>query len=183
MRTSVVWEAMQWPSVEHVDISPADDGWVADGAATAVVDGQPTRLQYRLSVAGDGTVRALDVVENASGRSLKLRADGAGSWQDGAGTPIADLDGCVDVDISITPLTNTLPVRRLGLAVGESADIRVAYVDVPSLTVRPVSQRYTRVADATYRYQSGSFSADVTVDAAGIVVDYQGLWRRVGVPA
>src|SRR5262245_23725837 len=179
MRTSVVWQALQWPSVEHVDISPADGGWTADGAATAVVDGRPTRLQYRLSVDGDGTVRALDVVENVAGGSLTLRADGTGSWQDGSGASLAELDRCVDVDISITPLTNTLPIRRLGLAVGESADIRVVYVDAPALTVQPVSQRYTRVADASYRYQSGTFSADVTVDDAGLVVDYHGLWRRM----
>ena len=84
---------------------------------------------------------------------------------DGGGTPtaapVADLDGCIDVDISTTPLTNTLPVRRLRLAPGQSAEIQVGYVDVPTLTIRAVLQSYTRIDGRTYRYASGSFAADV----------------------
>ncbi|HEY7176965.1 MAG TPA: putative glycolipid-binding domain-containing protein, partial [Micromonosporaceae bacterium] len=79
--------------------------------------------------------------------------------------------------------TNTLPIRRLGLGVGESAEILVGYIDVPTLTLRPAAQRYTRSTDRTYRYESGSFRADVIVDDAGLVIDYVRLWRRVGVSA
>jgi len=183
VRATVVWEALQWPSVEHVAITPADDGWTADGAATAVVDGRPTRLAYQIRVGGDGAVRTVDVRETVGDASLALRANGAGAWQDGDGAAIPDLDGCIDVDISITPLTNMLPIRRLGLDVGESAEILVGYIDVPTLTLRPAAQRYTRLTDRTYRYESGSFRADVTVDDAGLVIDYVRLWRRVQVPA
>ncbi|HEY7174238.1 MAG TPA: putative glycolipid-binding domain-containing protein, partial [Micromonosporaceae bacterium] len=90
MRATVVWEALQWPSVEHVAIVPAGDGWTADGASTAVVDGLPTRLAYQITVGGDGAVRAVDVRETVGGASLALRADGAGAWRDGDGNAIAD---------------------------------------------------------------------------------------------
>ena len=50
-------------------------------------------------------------------------------------------------------------------------------------TVRAAARRYTCLeasdAGATYRYESGSFQADIRVDAEGLVVDYPGLWRRL----
>jgi hypothetical protein len=93
------------------------------------------------------------------------------------------LDGCVDVDISTTPLTNTLPVRRLRLAPGDSTEIQVGYVEVPALTITAVSQRYTRIDERTYRYASGSFAADVIFDEDDLVTDYEGLWQRVPIDA
>ena len=39
----------------------------------------------------------------------------------------------IDVDISATPFTNTLPIRRLGLQPGEFAELDVAFVDAPAM--------------------------------------------------
>lgn len=78
-----------------------------------------------------------------------------------------------------------LPIRRLGLEPGESADLEVAYVAVPGLAVEPDGQRYTRLEsgghDEIYRYESleSDFVADLPVDADGLVLDYPGLFRRV----
>jgi hypothetical protein len=195
MRVDLVWQALEWPSVEHVCIEASEDSntrasiadasmagaWTADGSTVAVVDGQPARLAYRISVAADGTTRALDVGDTVGGASLSLRGDGNGRWWSAAGAVRPDLDGCIDVDLSTTPLTNTLPIRRLALAVGDSAEIVAAYVDVPSLSARPAKQRYARLDESTYRYSSGSFVADVSVDSDGLVTAYHGLWRRVPV--
>ena len=105
-----------------------------------------------------------------------LHVDDQGHWRDDAG-PLPDLDGCLDVDISSTPCTNTLPIRRLALAIGESRDIDVAYLSVPRLTISRARQRYQRL-DRGYRYRSGRFAADLTVDDADLVIDYPNLWRR-----
>jgi hypothetical protein len=155
------------------------ESWTADGALVGVIDGWSVHLVYRLVVASDGTTRALDLTETAGGASLSLRADGRGRWRDAAGVDIAELKGCIDVDIATTPLTNTLPIRRLQLAPGASAEITVAYVAAPELTVRPAIQRYTRLDEATYRYESGTFAANVTVDEDQIVTDYAGIWQRI----
>jgi hypothetical protein len=98
---------------------------------------------------------------------------------------VPGLEGCVDVDISATPFTNTLPIRRLGLAPGESADVSVAYVDIDEMRAWTEEQRYTRLeqnsGDRLYKYESldGGFTADLPVDADGLVLDYPGLFRRV----
>jgi uncharacterized protein len=90
-----------------------------------------------------------------------------------------DLHGCIDADLEFSPCTNTLPIRRLDLAVGESADVRAAWVRFPSLRVEPLDQTYARTGERTYRYRTGRFEADLEVDEDGLVIDYPGIWRRV----
>jgi uncharacterized protein len=97
------------------------------------------------------------------------------------------LDGCLDVDVAAAPLTNTLPIRRLGLRVGEEALIRVAWVDVPSLRVTPEEQGYRRVGrvdgssdlEAWDFWPVGGPTYRLTVDDDGLVVDYENLAERI----
>jgi hypothetical protein len=79
-----------------------------------------------------------------------------------------------------TPFTNTLPIRRLGLKPGESAEILAVYVRVPDLAVTTDRQRYTRLGERCYRYDSvdTDFTREVEVDERGLVVNYPGLFRR-----
>lgn len=111
-------------------------------------------------------------------RSLALSADGQGRWHLD-GRELEGLRGCLDVDLSFTPSTNTLPIRRAPLAVGARAELSAAWVRVPELTVEPLAQRYTRLELQRFRYESGSFAADLDVDDWGVVVRYAGLWEQV----
>jgi hypothetical protein len=95
---------------------------------------------------------------------------------------VPELDGAIDVDVSATPFTNTLPIRRLDLAEGQSADIRAAYVSLPELTVKIDPQRYTCLERGRrYRYESldSEFVREIVIDAEGLVVTYPGLFKRV----
>ena len=114
---------------------------------------------------------------------VTLTADGLGHWTLD-GRDWADLEGCHDVDVSISPLTNTLVVRRLALEVGEERRLDVAWLDVPSLAVARVTQTYRREPDgphgAQYVYADPTFGSFVfTVDPLGVVREYQGLFARV----
>ncbi|WP_425953416.1 putative glycolipid-binding domain-containing protein [Xylanimonas sp. McL0601] len=172
LERDVAWTALQWPGLEHVHLrlDQSGPGWHAAGIAVAVIDGQPTHVVYELATDPAGAVRRLELRGPVG--TISLLADGHGHWTDRP-----ELDGCVDVDIAITPLTNTLPIRRLNLAVGESAGIDVVYVTVPDLGVRRAGQRYTRTTSG-YRYSSGSFTADLDVDGDGLVTAYSDLWKR-----
>ena len=75
------------------------------------------------------------------------------------------------------PSTNTLPIRRLRLAVGASKTIQAAWLRFPDLEVVKAAQTYTRLDELTYRYASGTFQADLAVDDEGLVTAY-GPWRR-----
>jgi hypothetical protein len=115
---------------------------------------------------------------------VELLSDGEGNWAGPDGQAVAYLEGCEYVDISETPFTNTLPIRRLGLAPGESAEIAVAYFDGIELQPWPEPQRYTCLekggGGGLYRFLSldGGFTADLPVDADGLVHDYPELFER-----
>jgi uncharacterized protein len=186
MPTDLEWEALAWPGLEHVVVSADAAGFRADGQLVLGPPVGPASVGYQLSCDGDWRVTGLTIsaASAAGSRTLMLSADHNGHWlADGESRP--DLDGCIDVDISLTPLTNTLPVRRLAWAPGSPQDLDVAYVSAPDLTVRRASQHYTLLGAgpdanvALYRYESGSFKADLIVDSDGFVTDYPGLWRRV----
>jgi hypothetical protein len=121
---------------------------------------------------------SLGITARSFSYGTQLEVDELGRWTV-HGRRRAALDGCIDVDVAATPATNTLPIRRLHLGVGQAVTIPVAWVDVPSMRVRRVDQTYRRVADAVYEYSTATFGpARLTVDADGIVIDYEGFARR-----
>lgn len=179
MRNNLAWAAVTWPGLEHVIGCSDDGGFHADGRLITMESG-PARVSYQLECDPAWRFRELIIaVTDTSGEhSLVLTAED-GRWRtDGADRP--DLAGCIDVDINCTPLTNTLPIRRLTWSPDAAFDLDVAYVSVPELDVHPVPQRYTKLAADLYRYESGSFRADLPVDGGGFVLDYPGIWARVG---
>lgn len=185
MSADVAWEALEWPSLEHVIVSGGESGFRADAQLVLALDGL-ARGSYRVECDTDWRVTSLtiQITSATCTKTVDLAAAGDGHWL-ADGQPAPELDGCTDVDIGCTPLTNTLPIRRLSWSPGQAHDIDVVYVSVPSLDVRPARQRYTLLArddmsnEALFRYESGSFTADLPVDADGFVTDYPGLWRRV----
>jgi hypothetical protein len=127
-------------------------------------------------------VRTVAIHVTGAAPTVELASDGDGRWRDGAGARLPELDGAVDIDISATPFTNTLPIRRLGLGRGAAREIAVAYVRLPALDLTIERQRYTCLDDGRrYRFESldGSFASEIEVDADGLVTLYPGLFRRV----
>ena len=147
-----------------------NEGNVRRGGYTLIVDKLWRALELRL------------MMEEAPGQmeALHLLASGDGTWTDVNGKRIPELNGCVDVDIQWSPLTNTLPIHRLHLQPGEEREIRVAYVSLPDLNVQTVAQRYLAINEHQIRYTSLSsgFQAELTIDDEGFVVDYSGRFRR-----
>jgi hypothetical protein len=159
---------------------------VADSLIMGVNIQVPFRVRYEISCDTDYRVRCVELhLLSGTRQAVALRGDGTGNWTDACGTPLPDLEGCLDVDISVTPFTNTLTIRRMGLQPGETADLLVAYLAVPEMRVEAVQQRYTCVSahpqGGVYRYEA-LFRNTITmlpVDAEGFVIDYPQRFRRV----
>ena len=83
-------------------------------------------------------------------KPLTLSVETHGVWRT-SGQELPGLGGCTDIDLAITPATNTLPIRRLDLDIGSSELVVAAWVKFPELIVQPLSQRYTRLARDRYR--------------------------------
>ncbi len=182
MKTDRFWTALEWPGFEHLALREESDGIVGDGALVALCEGEPVRLSYRVTCDRAWRTHRVELEVPLRGRVERLDSDGDGHWRGPAGEALDALDGCVDIDIALTPFTNTLPIRRLGLAAGESRELRVVYFNFPEFRPAAASQRYTCLergdGRSIYRYQSGDFSADIAVDAGGLVETYPDLWQR-----
>jgi hypothetical protein len=88
------------------------------------------------------------------------------------------LKGCLDVDLGFTPATNLLQLRRIGLKIGEKAEVPVAWWDLDSRELSLVQQSYERRAEQAYWYESPRFgyAAMLEVAPSGFVLEYPGLW-------
>lgn len=157
----------------------------ADGVVLAFDERRGAfRLTYRLTWDASWHIRKVElgVTTGLSSRRLNLQTDGQGHWRLDDGATIADLDGCLDVDLWPTPFTNSFPIRRAPMSVGERRQFLVAWIAAPDLTMRAQPQAYTRLAERLYLFENldGShFSAELPIEEDGLVLDYPGLFRRV----
>lgn len=191
------------PGTEHV-LLDARNGLYARGIQQAV-DPIPYTARYELRTDPGWATAGLDVSAEGAGWVRTLRMElAAGRWRvttgeqgnldavltaaghASAGLPGTEdpdlLYGAFDVDLTGSPLTNTLPIRRLGLlraAPGVAHRISVAWVLLPSLEVVQADQIYTPLGDGVIRFASDTFSADLIVDDEGFITDYPTLARWV----
>jgi uncharacterized protein len=188
MRRSLIWQRLDEPGLEHFVLEETPDGFVGDGALVASVEGQQYRLGYVVRCDRSFLLRSAELTcRSDENRRVVLARDAAGVWRDEAGSERPTLAGCNDIDITASPFTNTLPIRRLRLRQAQPVEVRVAYIWVPSLTVTFDRQRYTllqtEAAESLYRFESlvavEGFVAEVRVDRDGLVVEYEGLFRRL----
>jgi hypothetical protein len=183
MRTIVArWQDWSGEGVQHLVLKQAPDGIVADAAVIGKEEGLNFAARFRIDCDGAWQVRKTEIELIGADRNVVLTSDGAGHWHGGKGDPLPHLDGAIDVDLPITPFTNTLPIRRLGLRAGESADLRVAYIGMPDFAIICDPQRYTCLEPGRrYRYESldSDFVREIEVDADGLVVTYPDLFRRI----
>jgi hypothetical protein len=175
-------------------------GWLRASGVAVAGGPLPYHINYSLTCENDYVTQELSARTHGAGwdRGIHLSRRADGTWRivdvtEGdvdlppAGGDPATLTGALDCDLGLSPLTNTMPVLRHGLlAGGGPVDLVMAWVSVPDLSVHRDAQRYTFVRPAAHsgsgaiiNYSSDGFSADITFDAAGFVVDYPGIGTRV----
>jgi uncharacterized protein len=149
-----------------------DCGWVTRG--------------LRLTTRGFGWGRSLELTRSTAGEWVaEVSARGDAHLPDLGLADAGSLAGAVDCDLGLCPVTNTMPIRRLGLLerdVGET-HLVMAWVDVPSLRVIRSDQVYgsgpaSDPARVHFRSLKGGFAAQLTVDDDGFVIDYPTLAHR-----
>lgn len=179
--TRVAWRRSDGTETdEHCTLTVRGGGLSLVGTVLGAEGAQPVRIEYRVLADGAGLTTAVHVrdLRGFATRTMALTRDAKGSWRvDGAA--MRTLKGCSDIDLGCSPSTNTLPIRRLRLAIGASQTVRAAWVRFPELTIVKAEQTYTRLDEATYRYASGDFESELTVDDEGLVMTYA-EWRRTG---
>jgi hypothetical protein len=182
----VMWQAWTGVGLESCRVAAGGDGIRVESVALGVEAGKPWAVRYALRCDTGWRTRELSVASlDGDGAALRLTGDGTGRWADAGGEWLPALEGCLDVDLTSTAFTNTLPIRRLGLVPGQGEELTFVYITVPGLTVSVSRQRYQclrRAADgARYRFDvpATGFTADIDMDGDSLVVTYPGVARRV----
>jgi uncharacterized protein len=181
MKKNILWTGIEYHSLENCIVTSSNIGTEINSTIIGSYNDLLYKVDYRIATNELWLTTEIDIECRVNNRlqTICLQSDGLGNWRNAAGS-IPAYKGCIDVDISITPFTNTLPVNRLQLEAGESSHIEVLYVDVLKNEVKPVQQMYTRLSDTSYRFQTipNDFEAIVTVDHSGLVLMYPGLFER-----
>ncbi len=176
---SVMWKSLEETGLEIFELyqRPEKNRWRLEGTTLTTFDGAPAQVIYIISCDEDWQTRDVRIaVHRQPDAHLALRRKKR--WFVNNQVRL-DLKDCVDVDLGITPATNTLPIRRLNLSIGESREVTAAWVRFPNLDVQPLTQTYTRLSEFEYRYRSPNFETRVLVDDLGLVVEYEQGWTRV----
>ena len=178
-----MWAPWDGPGLEHLRLRVGEAGAEADGLIVGEEYGAAFRARYVVRCDPGWRIRELIVDPLGERGRLRLSSDGEGGWRDASGRNLPELRGCVDVDLSTTPFTNTMPIRRLDLGEGESSEITVVYVNVPLMRLETSRQRYTCLKRGLYKYEDEGafrgFTVDLPVDGDGLVLDYPGIFRRI----
>jgi len=157
-----------------------------EGHTSAVLDGEPFAASYAIELDPRWRTRKARV----RGQSLTgvhevvVQADDDGCWRVN-GSQAPGLDGCIDLDLELSSLTNAFPVRRLALQVGKRAQAPAAWVRAGDLRVERLEQQYERIADtrdghARFDYVAPAFNfrSELEYDVSGLIVAYPGIAVR-----
>ena len=181
MERLVVWRGLdQWRAeVSHVRI----DGDRLSAQGTQIgVSPDPYRLDYSLRTGPEFVTATLELslLRDGALKRLLLSRAADGSWT-ADDRPLPDVEGALDCDLGLSPLTNTMPVLRHRLLDpgAEPHDFVMAWVAVPDLTVHRGEQRYEPIDGRHARYLDRTFTAGLELDDDGLVVHYPDLAERV----
>jgi uncharacterized protein len=177
MILEVLWRQLVGTGSEHLILN-IDQGILADSMSVGEIESAAYRVHYEITCGANWQVERVRVENLLTQRATTLVRDEDNRWRDEQAYAFKALDGCTDVDIMITPFTNTLPIRTLNLKPGESKEIAVVYFGLPDFVPARFEQRYTCLGldenGGLYRYENirSAFTADLKVDSDGLVIDY-----------
>lgn len=170
----VRWETWDGEHTEVATVRWENEGWTLGGIVGR------ERVQYAIRTSATWQLRQFLLFRDLDEPDLWLATDGSARWGEMNGAHRVELDGCYDIHLACTPLAAILPIRRLPLHVGDTAELPVAAVDTDTLDVRPMLQRYTRLASHRWGVQhilSGD-RIEFDVDVHGLPLDQPGRFRR-----
>jgi hypothetical protein len=181
MQTNLLWTGIEYNSLENCLVKVSEKGAEVNSAIVGRYGEKLYRVEYRIQTNSDWETIFVEIKSQHSDsrEHLRFESDGKGHWIIN-GKPDNQFAECIDVDIPLTPFTNTLPINRLRMRQDESTVIQVIYIDLLAKKITPVRQKYVRLSQTLYHYENipNDFEANIEVDEHGYIADYPMLFRR-----
>ncbi|RYF93850.1 MAG: hypothetical protein EOO02_23990 [Chitinophagaceae bacterium] len=182
MVTELVFESDEYNSTETCRVISASGLYEVNSRVTGLYEGQKFRLGYTLHIDQSWRTKmvAIDFRNGINSNRVILENDNEGNWNSES-IDATSFKNCIDIDLSLTPFTNTLPIRRLNFDLDLTQEISVLYFDLMNFEIYPARQRYRKVSEGVYNFQTvpKDFEAIVETDDEGFVINYPGLFKRM----
>jgi hypothetical protein len=178
-------------SIEYFNLASEYDMNIMKGTVILLLDQVPILVYYEIVSDKYWKTRSIKISQQMpdnKNMSIDLRVSREQNWREydtytspHRSTIIDFVSGLYDVDLQVTPSTNSLPINRLGLKEGESQKIDVVWIGFPELTLDRQEQKYSRINNRYYKFEipSTGFRAQLEVDKLGFVINYDTLWHRL----
>jgi len=180
MQTNILWTGIEYHSLENCIVTVTDRGSDIKSTIVGCFNSVIYKLDYQITTnhIWETTFFMIKAQLNDVVRITNFESDGKGNWFEN-GQHIEKFDGCIDIDISLTPFTNTLPINRLKLSENTSKQIQVLYLDILGQQINSVQQKYTRLSPNRYKYENvpNDFVSIISVDESGLVMKYPELFE------
>ncbi|HSR18393.1 MAG TPA: putative glycolipid-binding domain-containing protein [Ignavibacteriaceae bacterium] len=181
MQVNILWTGREYYSLENCLMTKNHAGSEISSVIIGMYNKEIYRVEYfiKTNEIWETLFFELKIQLYNNKNVFSYKSDGKGNWTL-LEKPANEFNGCTDIDIPLTPFTNTLPINRLNLNINESRVIKVIYIDVLNSEIKPVQQKYSRMTEAKYKFENvpNDFEAVITVDESGFVVDYHELFER-----
>lgn len=168
--------------MEYFTMRETENGYALSGTIICRLEKKPAKIEYLVLCDPKFHTRQAGIYQiwGDESRTMQITVDAGKKWHANNVT-VEGVDGLQDIDLSVTPATNTFILRRMNIAVGRSFETTSAWLSLPSLRLVPLTQKYTRLSATEYAYEapSLSFGGRITVDESHLVVNYNDLWQRV----
>ena len=184
MKANILWAGREYHSLENCLVNCTDSENQISSTIVGYYNKKIYGIKYRIDANSNWETILVEIRSrhNHQEQIIRLESNGRGKWfRDGKHCP--QYEGCMDIDIPLTPFTNSLPINRLKLTKGSEQDIKVVYIDLLANDIMTVLQKYKRLSDTEYHYENvpNDFEADIKVDEFGLVVDYPLLFERIAI--
>jgi hypothetical protein len=179
MQTNILWSGIEYYSLENCIID-STNGVLVNSTIIGFYNEKIYQVRYIIKLNElwetyyclvksqfDNEIKSFEFIKDQNRWSLN------GEYFD-------SFDGCTDVDISLTPFTNSLPINRLKLNPGQEEEVDVIYIDLLEDNIKHVKQKYRRFSSELYKYENipNDFKAEIKVDKSGFVIDYPQLFTQ-----
>lgn len=179
---SIIWRRFEAIGAghEYARVFFEDSKRFLDGTAIFVYEKRFCRLDYKIECDVNWQTVSAQVSGFVGMEKIEIgiAVDAKKCWTiNGKANP--QTANCTDIDLNFSPVTNTLPVRRLNLQIGEKAEVRAAWLRFPSFKLEVLKQTYERIAENVFHYESagGKFKTEIEINDFGLVINYPNLWE------
>lgn len=175
---SVTWIGIEEDTVENCIITANEDFRVVTSTITGAMDAQKLNLSYKIILNKNWQVQSFVARNETNLFTFAATQYETGRWKNELNGNLHEFDNCIDIDIFPTPFTNSLPLKRDPLKIGEEKYYSMLWIDLVEGKLRKDRQRYQRLTNTTYRFTSldTNFTADIEFNNRAIVEFYPGLF-------